>query len=138
MAVLVCAQIVCRRLFSASIAFTEEIAKYCLVWCTMIGAAAVVREKGHLGVVFLSRRLPKRWARWLPMAGLLAMGAFFALLGVVGVGYVRDAYLTHETSQGMGLPIWAALRLAVPVGSFLVVIRCVEAIVLTAVGRRQE
>ena len=132
-AALVCAQIVCRRVFSASIAFTEEIARYLLVWCTVLGAAAVAREGGHLGVVFLSRLLPRNWAKWVPLVGLCAMATLFTLIGVKGVGYVRAAF--GETSQGMGLPIWAILHLAVPVGSFLIVARCLERAARLIMGR---
>ena len=52
---LVCVQILLRAAGKAvpsltvSFSFTEEIAKTLLVWCTMLGAAAAVRERAHLG-----------------------------------------------------------------------------------------
>jgi len=118
---LVCVQIVCRA-FSLSISFTEEIARFILVWCVMLGAAAAVREGGHLSVECLSRFLPSRWGRWAPMVGLCVTAAFFVLVGVLGVRY---AFSGGETSQSLRLPIWT-LRLAIPVGAFLVAARCVE------------
>ena len=131
---LVCLQVVVRFVgkiapaLSMSFSFTEEIARFGLVWCTMLGTAAAVREGAHLGVVFLSRRLPERWGRWVPLMGLAAMATLFGLVCVTGIAYVAQGIRMKETSSGMGLPIWV-LRLAIPVGGALVVGRCIEACV---------
>jgi len=118
---LVCVQIVCRA-FSFSISFTEEIARFILVWCVMLGAAAGVREGGHLAIECISKVLPAWLARWTPLLGLAVMAAFFGLVGVLGARY---AFAGGETSQSLRLPIWT-LRLAVPAGAFLIAARCIE------------
>lgn len=124
-AALVCVQVVC-RFFSVSIAASEEVSRYLLVWCVMLGAAAAARRGEHLGIEFLSRRLPPRWSRRVALVGLAAMAAFFAVLGVQGIAYVRGSYELGETSQGLGLPVWSTLHLAIPVGAFLIALRSVE------------
>ena len=132
---LVCVQVACRY-FGVSIAASEEISRYLLVWCVMLGGAAAARQGEHLGVEFLSRRLPSRWARWVPLVGLAAMAAFFTVLGVQGLRYVRGSYELGETSQGLGLPVWATLHLAIPVGAFLIALRSAErALRITLRGR---
>jgi TRAP-type C4-dicarboxylate transport system permease small subunit len=111
---------------AVSFSFTEEIARYLLVWCTLLGAAAAVRQGGHIGMQLFSPRLQANWARRLSLGGLAVMAGVFGLVAWTGIGYVAQGVRTGETSQGMGLPI-AVLRLAIPVGGALVAGRCVEA-----------
>ena len=63
------------------------------------------------------------------------MAVLFGLLAYAGIRYVGQGIRSGETSQAMRLPIWLTLRLAIPVGGGLVVVRCIEEAVRVVRGR---
>ena len=54
-----------RYILNDSLAWTEEIARYGLMWVTFIGAAMVTRRNSHIAVVLLTELLPPGPARVL-------------------------------------------------------------------------
>jgi len=57
LALVVFAQFVSRYVFNNSIAWTEEIARYLLIYVTFLGSALAVRNKSHIAVEFCYRYL---------------------------------------------------------------------------------
>ena len=58
MVVMVFGNVVLRYTVNSGILISEEMSRYCFIWLTYIGAMVAMREKGHLGVDTLVRRLP--------------------------------------------------------------------------------
>ncbi len=58
MVVMVFGNVVLRYTMNSGILISEEMSRYCFIWLTYIGAMVAMREKGHLGVDTLVRRLP--------------------------------------------------------------------------------
>lgn len=52
-------QVFTREVIQSPAAWTEELAKYVFVWTSLIGAALVFSERGHIAVTFLVERLPR-------------------------------------------------------------------------------
>jgi TRAP-type C4-dicarboxylate transport system permease small subunit len=81
MVVMVFGNVVMRYAFNSGILISEEMSRYCFIWLTYIGAMLAMREKGHLGVDTLVRRLPmggKKFCLFLSEAlMLLCNGLFF-------------------------------------------------------------
>ena len=65
MTALVCIQFFTRYVLNDSVAWTEELAVYCLMPVVFIGAAACVRRSRHIQVNFIYRYLPTPIARFL-------------------------------------------------------------------------
>ena len=65
MTALVCIQFFTRYVLNDSVAWTEELAVYCLMPVVFIGAAACVRRSRHIQVNFIYRYLPTPVARFL-------------------------------------------------------------------------
>lgn len=65
MTALVCIQFFTRYVLNDSVAWTEELAVYCLMPVVFIGAAACVRRSRHIQVNFIYRYLPAPIARLL-------------------------------------------------------------------------
>ncbi len=57
MVVMVFGNVVLRYGFNSGISISDEMSRYCFIWLTYIGAMVAMREKGHLGVDTLVRRL---------------------------------------------------------------------------------
>lgn len=53
-------QVFARYALAAAPSWSEEVARYLMVWVTFLGAAAVLRSGGHITVGVLADRLPPR------------------------------------------------------------------------------
>lgn len=60
MVFMVFGNVVLRYGFNSGIDISDEMSRYCFIWLTYIGAMVAMREKGHLGVDSLVRRLSLR------------------------------------------------------------------------------
>jgi len=82
MVVMVFGNVVLRYGFNSGIDISDEMARYCFVWLTYIGAMVAMREGGHLGVDTLVKRLPvggKKTALFISEALMLLCNGLFLL-----------------------------------------------------------
>lgn len=82
MVVMVFGNVVLRYGFNSGINISDEMARYCFVWLTYIGAIVAMREGGHLGVDTLVKRLPaggKKTALFISEALMLLCNGLFLL-----------------------------------------------------------
>jgi TRAP-type C4-dicarboxylate transport system permease small subunit len=86
LAAIVFLQFFTRYALNDSVAWTEEIARYGLIWVTYIGAVMVTRKHSHIAVALLPNILPA-WAARLVLAavdilmlGALGLLAYFSVL----------------------------------------------------------
>lgn len=87
MAVLVIAvfmQVIFRFVIEQPLAWTEELARYCLIWITFLGAAFAMATKSHIGVEFFVNLLAVPVRRVVYLLAVVASLAFFLLLVVEG------------------------------------------------------
>ncbi len=78
-----------RYILNDSLAWTEEIARYGLMWITFIGGIIVVRKRSHIAVEALLQYLPAGAARYLlAVVDVFKLG-FLALLALFAVQIVE-------------------------------------------------
>jgi TRAP-type C4-dicarboxylate transport system permease small subunit len=116
LAVLVGAQIAGRFLFGYSIFWSDELARFLLVWSAFLGMSVGMRRGAHPAVDSLVRALPPAGARVALAAGVACSLLFFLVMVGHGALLVQRTWLQHSPSLGlrMGLPY-----LAVPVAGLL-------------------
>ena len=79
-----------RYVFGQSLAWTEEVPRYLLVWISFLGAAACVARREHVGFDVLFNALPDRVRRVLGGAiGVLILG-FGWVVFRYGIVFVKD------------------------------------------------
>jgi TRAP-type transport system small permease protein len=112
MVIMVFGNVVLRYAFNSGILVSEELSRYCFIWLTYIGAMIAMRDREHLGVDTLVRRLPragKKLCLFLSEALMLFVNVLFfigtwkmhelqvtsispvvgiSMIWVYGVGYV--------------------------------------------------
>ncbi len=64
--------------------WSEEVAIYLLIWVSLLGAASVFREKGHLGFDYLVARLDESAQRWAAIAAVLICALFIGYVFLAG------------------------------------------------------
>ena len=112
MVIMVFGNVVLRYGFNSGITVSDEMSRYCFIWLTYIGAMIAMRDREHLGVDTLVRRLPragKKLCLFLSEALMLFVNVLFfigtwkmhelqvtsispvvgiSMIWVYGVGYV--------------------------------------------------
>ncbi len=118
--------VVTRYFIQYSFASTEEIEVACLVWLTMLGAAAGFRRGIHLGFNLLELRFPNLGRNILsPLASILTIITVCILIWF-SLFQIRDEFVLKITSEALSIPHWF-YTLAIPVGGILVIFRVIEA-----------
>ena len=90
-------QVLSRYALNSPSAFTEEAARYLMIWVSLLGASYVFRMRLHIGLDLLTRKLTGSNKRIVEVAALTA-AALFALL-ILLVGGVRLVELTWSLDQ---------------------------------------
>lgn len=102
-----------RYLLKSSLAWTEEVARYSLVWFVMIGASCAFRHGDHMAIDFLVPRFPAPLKR---LAGFLRLAiSLFVLAFLVWFGSKNVAGLWGMQTMALGIPK-AIVLMAVPAG----------------------
>ncbi|MEI2417682.1 TRAP transporter small permease [Orrella sp. JC864] len=73
MVVLVFGNVVLRYGFNSGITISEEVSRWLFVWLVFLGALVAMRERQHLGVEILVRRLPVRGRKLCLLVSQLLM-----------------------------------------------------------------
>lgn len=116
-----------------SAAWTEELARYLLIWIVFLGAGIGCRRRQLISLEFVVRRLPSLPGQGLVHLGLLACLGFFALLVSVGLAFMELGAV--ETSPVMQIPK-AWVYAAMPAGAGLMILNTATLMVETLLDRR--
>ncbi|MDJ0851540.1 MAG: TRAP transporter small permease [Myxococcota bacterium] len=99
-------QVMSRFALGAPSSFTDELARYLLVWIGLVGAAVAMGRRLHVAVDLVPRRLDRRFAA--PLA-LVAHGAvaLFALVVMIlgGARLVALSFQLGQTTAALGVSL---------------------------------
>lgn len=112
-------QVVSRDVLGAPSPWSEELARYLLVWLTLFGAAYAVGQQRHLAIDWLPGRATGKRRLRLAMLSHFMVALFALIVLVVGGGSL--AGLVHRLGQhsaALGLPL-ALLYAALPLSGLL-------------------
>ncbi|NIS78979.1 MAG: TRAP transporter small permease subunit [Anaerolineales bacterium] len=127
-------EVVLRYVFSLSLIFTEELARYLMVWIVFLGGAIAVRDDSHIRINILTKRIRPRLR---VLARLIAHGLSVFLLVVLSMEGIK--ILGRQLDQ-MCITINISMfyfYLAIPVGSILMIIFILPKI-RDAISRKPE
>jgi len=116
MAVAVFVEVIFRYILPLPLFWTEEFARYCLVWSSLLGAGVALKRGEHIAVTFFTNKFPKT----IQMKTSLLVQIFIAtFLGVILWGGFYLVIITqHQLSPAMRIPMsWPYM--AVPIGSLI-------------------
>lgn len=120
LAFIVFLQFFTRYVLNDSFAWTEEIARYGLIWVTFIGAAMVTRKNSHIAVVLLPNLLSPLAARiLLALVDIVTLG-FLGLLCYFSVTILERMQMQRMTIIELSMTYVYG---AVVLGCFLMLLR---------------
>ncbi len=128
-------QVLSRYLFVVPAAWTEELARFLLIWIGMLGAAYAYRQGSHLGIDLLAKKLSESGEQWLHSSVHSVCLLFAASVLVVGGGsLVSMTWELKQYSAAMALPI-AYVYAVIPASGVLISLFAVDAIVTGSAKR---
>ena len=104
-------QVVARFVFNTGTFWTDELARFSMVWLVFIGAAVATREKSLINVDVVESLLPK-FAKPLRIFQSIVFLIFCALL--VKMGWETMWLVAAQRSPNMGVPM-SVIYAAIPV-----------------------
>lgn len=119
MAAVIAYQVFGRYVLDHTPSWSEELARYLMVWLTMLGSAAVLRGGGHIAVTTLIDILPAPLRRVAIALRDALLVCACGILGWWGLGFAR-LNATQE-SPAMEIPMSIPYA-ALPVGASLIVL----------------
>lgn len=105
------------RFFGHPLTWSVDMAQLLFIWLCMLGGTRAMREKSHLGMEVLAKRLGYRRQFRVEMACSVITLAFFAILVVEGW---KLTMLNRERTFGDSTLSYSWVTAAVPVGCLLI------------------
>ncbi len=99
-------QVFSRFILGSPSSFTEELARYMLIWIGILGAAYVAGQKMHLAIDLLLTKLKGKSKTYLEL--FIQSCIFFFSLTVMVIGGIRLVYVTlhlNQISAAMQIPL---------------------------------
>lgn len=127
--ILVVGQVFARYVLNFSIGWSEEMARYLLIWVAWIAASYAVTKNAHIRVEIIKDRFSKRIKQVLELIVLLIWFGFAAFLATEGTNFVLQVQATNQVSPSLGIDMWI-VYLAVPIGGTLMGIRLIQQAIL--------
>lgn len=128
MTIVVFLQVFSRFVLKGSLPWSEEVARYLMVWAVFIGASIGAKTGAHIGVEAFVRLFPPAFQRPMIVLSCFFTVLFCGLVVVLSSKVVLNIYQAEQVSPAMEMPMhWAYL--AVPVGALLMSIRFIQAAV---------
>lgn len=115
-------QVLTRYLFNISTSFTEELARFCLMWLAILGAAYITGRREHIAIDYFANKLSPSSQRILDY-GIEVLILFFAVvILIIGGGYLM--YMTlymKQNSPALQVPLGVVYSI-IPISGILMII----------------
>lgn len=118
MVVAVFLQVLFRFFLDQPLAWTEELARYLLIWITFLGSAYAMAIKAHIGTEYIQKFLSPFWNK-LVLVVAAVLSIFFFLV-MVQQGYLLAARSMTQTSPTLLVPM-GYVYMAIPISGVLLI-----------------
>lgn len=102
--------------FSLQLTFTEELARYLMIWMALLAVSSGIAHREHIGVLFIFEKFPPASRRWFSLAFDILAFVFFGLILFYGIGFVERGmsrvtmiYAIPKGYPNIGVPLAAAM-----------------------------
>lgn len=119
-------QVFSRYALAHSLSWSEECARYTLVWITFLGAAVGVKRKVHIGIDYFVSKLPKKFQQKIALLNIFLTALFSGIVLKEGFSFVRQTLELGQRSPAMNVPM-AVVYSVIPFSGVLMIFHLVEA-----------
>ena len=117
-------QVISRYALGDPSVWTEELARFLLIWVSLFGGAYAYAKHSHLGLDLLAPRLRGQQRVWyIRISNLLVIAFSLAVLVVGGARLVQLTWMLGQTSAALQLPM-AVVYMALPLSGLTLIFFC--------------
>lgn len=114
-------QVFTRFIMGSPSSFTDELARYLMIWVGVLGAAYIAGKRMHVAIDLLSARLKEKNQRKLKiLVNCIIILFCLAALVVGGLRLVYITYVLEQHSPALQIPL-AAVYAIIPISGILVI-----------------
>ena len=127
-------QVITRFILPEPSSYTEEVARFLLMWIGLLGAAYAYRKKMHLGIDIISEKLQGR-AKYVTTLFVYFLTLLVAIAVLIdgGMNLVLLTLELNQFSSSLGLPM-GLIYLCLPLSGFLIVLYTLEMLLIDFVN----
>ena len=107
-----------RYILKDSLSWSEELARYLMIWCACLGAAVAYREGSHFAITLIVDKFHGNLAKIIRKVAEIMVFIFFVIVAAEGI--VLLSGLEGQTTPAMQIPMGVPY-LAVPVACLIIV-----------------
>ena len=106
-------QVVSRYVFEAPPAWTEEVARFSLVWLVLLGSSVCIRKSRHFNVDYVTQLMSERTKFYLNLTLNVLVVLFLSVALYYGIQVMSRSF--YITSPALGIPM-AYVQMIFPIG----------------------
>lgn len=135
MSVVVAIQVFCRYVLNYSLFWSEELARYLLVWLTFLGASVAYRRNLHPGIDIVYARMTASFRR---LISIVIQGISMVLFGIMIIYGVQFSYFVRlQISPALYLPKWIIFSI-IPISGFVFMIHGITFLLYEIKGKDRD
>jgi TRAP-type C4-dicarboxylate transport system permease small subunit len=135
MALVVALQVFFRYVLNHSLFWSEELARFMLVWLSFLGASTAYKRGLHPGVDFLTARLSVFLQTACSHLVRIVSLSFFIAMIIYGVQFAY--FIRAQISPALYLPKWVVFAI-IPASGLILAIHCLAFIAAAVEDRRRD
>ncbi|GAE31801.1 TRAP transporter small permease [Halalkalibacter hemicellulosilyticus] len=121
-------QITMRFIFDNSLAWSEELARYCFIWLIYIGIAYGVKRSRHICLDVVYDIVPDAWKKVMLLISNVLVGLFALYVIYYSVFLIEQLTNFSQTSAAMRINM-IYVYLSVPIGMAITLLRLIQNLV---------
>ena len=135
MAIVVAAQVFFRYVLNRSLFWSEELARYLLVWLTFLGASVAYHRKLHPGIDVVYAKMPELLRK---ISAIVVHLASMGLFGVMIVyGYKFSYFVRLQITSALSLPKWIIFSI-IPLSGLILLIHALAFLISDVKGSNHD
>jgi len=119
-------QVIARYIFNSPLSWSDEIARYFLIWSTFLSVSYCVKKRISIKIDQFQNSLPEGYIPWIKMIRHTFVFSFCIVMLPYAWTYVHQAVFNGSTSPALGIPMYF-IQSAPLVGFSLLAIRVAQA-----------
>jgi len=126
MTLAVIVQVFLRYVFSFSLSWSEEVARYLMIWVAFLGGSLALQKGLHIGVELLLVRISPEWRKWISIFSKMLILTFLIFLTIGGI---KITWAVRDQSSPALLFSMAYAYLSAPVGGFFMALQTIHSLI---------
>ena len=115
------AQVVNRNLIGAGFSWFDELARYCMVYMTLLATEAGLRDGSQISITAVTDKMPPALKRVVQIIVKVVIIGFSCTIFWSSLTIIKKQILSGQVSAGLSLPMWLPY-LALPIAFSLIAI----------------